>query len=80
MHPLRKKRWQRDESRTDQNEANSVDADLIVTTIDPEVGITDYMMGVDEQKIVANESQIPVLCINIKNFMSKSGNIFEYTF
>ena len=61
-------------------EANSIDADLIVTTIDPETGLTDYMMGVDEQKIVANESQIPVLCINIKNFMSKSGNIFEYTF
>ena len=61
-------------------EANGVDADLIVTTIDPEFGITDYMMGVDEQKIVANESQIPVLCINIKNILSKTGNIFEYTF
>ena len=61
-------------------EANTVDADLIVSTIDPEIGITDYMMGVDEQKIVANESQIPVLCINVKNFMSKTGTIFEYTF
>lgn len=58
-------------------EANSIDADLIVTGIDPETNITDYMMGVDEQKIVANESQIPVLCINTKSISSISGNVFE---
>lgn len=59
------------------NEANKIDADLIVTSIDPETNITDYMMGVDEQKIVANESQIPVLCINTKSVSSISGNVFE---
>lgn len=58
-------------------EANTIDADLIVTGIDPETNITDYMMGVDEQKIVANESQIPVLCINTKSISSISGNVFE---
>lgn len=59
------------------NEANTIDADLIVTTIDSETNITDYIMGVDEQKIVANESQIPVLCINTKSVSSISGNVFE---
>lgn len=60
--------------------ANAIDADLIVTAIDPETNITDYIMGVDEQKIVANESQIPVLCVNTKHYMNRKGNIFEYTF
>lgn len=60
--------------------ATGADVDLIVTTIDPETNITDYIMGVEEQKIVANESQIPVLCLNIKHFMNRKGNVFEYTF
>jgi nucleotide-binding universal stress UspA family protein len=63
-----------------KQEADTIGADMIVTTIDPETGLTDYIMGVEEQKIVANESEIPVLCINTKNFMSRTGNIFEYTF
>jgi nucleotide-binding universal stress UspA family protein len=57
--------------------ANATDADLFVTTIDPETNITDYIMGVEEQKLVANESQIPVLCVNIKNFMNRKGSFFE---
>lgn len=61
-------------------EAAAINADLIVTTIDPETDITDYIMGVEEQKIVANELQIPVLCINIKHFVNRKGNVFEYTF
>jgi len=58
-------------------QANQTDADLIVTTIDPETNLTDYIMGVEEQKIVANESQVPVLCIHIKHFMRKTGAFFE---
>lgn len=61
-------------------EADANDVEMIVTTIDPETGLTDYIMGVEEQKIVANESEIPVLCINTKHFQNRSGNIFEYTF
>jgi nucleotide-binding universal stress UspA family protein len=57
-------------------EANTSDVDMIVTTIDPETNITDYIMGVEEQKLVANESQIPVLCVNIKYFM-KGTSVFE---
>ena len=57
--------------------ANTLGADLIVTTIDPETNITDYIMGVEEQKLVANELQIPVLCVNIKQIMNRKGNFFE---
>jgi nucleotide-binding universal stress UspA family protein len=57
-------------------EANSSNVDLIVTTIDPDTNITDYIMGVEEQKLVANESQIPVLCVNIKYFM-KGTSVFD---
>jgi nucleotide-binding universal stress UspA family protein len=59
------------------NQSEETGTDLIVTTIDPETNITDYIMGVEEQKIVANESQTPVLCIHIKHFMKKSGSFFE---
>lgn len=58
-------------------QADSAKADLIVTTIDPETNITDYIMGVEEQKLVANESQTPVLCVNIKHFMKTKGSFFE---
>jgi nucleotide-binding universal stress UspA family protein len=53
------------------------DADMVVTAIDPKVDVADYIMGVEEQKIVANEEQIPVLCINIRNFTKFTGSIFE---
>lgn len=58
-------------------EAGTLDADMVVTAIDPETDITDYIMGVEEQKLVANESQIPVMCVNIKHFMSRKGNVFD---
>ena len=56
--------------------ANSTQTDLIVAAIDPETGISDYIMGVEEQKIVANESQIPVLCVNFKYFMKIQDGFF----
>ena len=59
-------------------EKNAID--MIVATIDSETGLTDYIMGVEEQKIVANEAEVPVLCINTKHFMNRKGNVFEYTF
>ncbi len=57
--------------------ASESSADLIVNTIDPETTIADFIMGVEEQKIVANELQLPVLCINIRHFMNISGGVFD---
>ncbi|MBL0051239.1 MAG: hypothetical protein IPP29_06810 [Bacteroidetes bacterium] len=56
--------------------AKEINADMLVTLIDPETHIGDYIMGNEEQKIVANEAQIPVLCINLKNIIDRTGEIF----
>jgi len=58
-------------------EATSAGADMIVTAIDPKVDVANYIMGVEEQKIVANEIQLPVLCINIRHFTRFTGSIFD---
>lgn len=59
------------------SEATSAGSNMIVTAIDPKVDVADYIMGVEEQKIVANEAQLPVLCINIRSFTKFTGSIFE---
>ncbi len=59
-------------------QAKATSADMIVTTIDPETNITDYIMGVEEQKLVANEEQIPVMCVNIKNFMKGNSEFLNF--
>ncbi|MBS1764465.1 MAG: universal stress protein [Bacteroidetes bacterium] len=57
-----------DKCETVTREAVETDADIIVTTIDPNVGLTNFIMGVEEQKLLANVIQLPVLCVNIKHF------------
>lgn len=54
------------------HQAAANDADIIVTTIEPDLNIADYVMGVEEQKIVANSLQLPVLCVNIRQFTSSN--------
>lgn len=41
-------------------------ANLVAIIIDPETGLTDYIMGPYEQKVIANEAEIPVMCVNMK--------------
>ena len=43
---------------------NSYDSILAMTTRD--IGFADYVLGAQEQYIIANEYQIPVICINPK--------------
>jgi nucleotide-binding universal stress UspA family protein len=59
--------------------ASQVDADLIVIMTDPETNLTDYVFGPYEQKVIANDGQIPVMCINSQNVYSVGGNVFSYT-
>ena len=49
-------------------QAAAHNADIIVTTIEPDLDVADYVIGVEEQKIVANDLQLPVLCVNIRHF------------
>lgn len=39
---------------------------LIMTTKD--ISFQDYVLGADEQKIIANEAKVPVMCVNPRQF------------
>lgn len=49
----------------------SADAILIMTTRD--IGFHDYVLGANEQQIIANESKIPVMVINPRTDLMKYG-------
>jgi nucleotide-binding universal stress UspA family protein len=67
-----------DYTKTTLSKAIELGIDLIIVETDPETNITEYVMGPFEQKIIANDAQIPVMCINTKQVYSVSGNIFSY--
>jgi nucleotide-binding universal stress UspA family protein len=54
--------------------SKNVHADLIVVMTTMDKGISEYVMGAPEQAIIANDAQIPVMCINPVDIMrSKDG-------
>ncbi len=58
------------------NAAVATTSSLIVILIDPDQGLVDYMMGSYEQKVIANDAGIPVMCINMKSIKSVSYSAF----
>jgi len=44
--------------------AKEVNADAIMVITTRDIGFTDYVLGAQEQYIIANGEQIPVICIN----------------
>lgn len=44
--------------------AKEINADAIMVMTTKDIGFTDYMLGAHEQYIIANESKIPVICVN----------------
>lgn len=44
--------------------AKSVEADAIMLITTRDIGFTDYVLGANEQYIIANSEKIPVICIN----------------
>ncbi|MGD9977281.1 MAG: universal stress protein [Bacteroidales bacterium] len=46
------------------NLAVDIEADLILIMTTPNLDFTDYVFGAEEQYIIANNSKIPVLCVN----------------
>ena len=44
--------------------SNQVKADLMVIMTTKNIGLADYVLGADEQYIIANTYKIPVMCIN----------------
>lgn len=59
--------------------STEIGADLVVIDTDPDTNIADYVLGPFEQKIIANDAQIPVMCINTKQIYSVGGNVFSYS-
>jgi nucleotide-binding universal stress UspA family protein len=57
--------------------AEEVEADLILVTATRNIGLADYVLGANEQKIIANPHQIPVMCINPRQV--KMGGGFSAT-
>ncbi|MBN2668730.1 MAG: universal stress protein [Bacteroidales bacterium] len=47
-----------------------IDADLIIIVITKDIGLNDYMFGADEQKLIANNEEIPVMCIQPRTDLS----------
>jgi len=58
--------------------AIELNADLFLIDTDPKTGLRDYMMGPFEQKIIANEAQIPVMCINTVNVYLENSDTFAF--
>jgi nucleotide-binding universal stress UspA family protein len=44
--------------------AVKINAELIVIMTTKNIGLADYVLGADEQHIIANSAKIPVMCIN----------------
>jgi nucleotide-binding universal stress UspA family protein len=44
--------------------AEKIDADMIMTMTTKDITALDYVFGADEQKIIANDSKIPVMAVN----------------
>lgn len=44
--------------------AKSVDAGALLVTTTRDIGFTDYVLGAQEQFMIANSAHIPVICIN----------------
>jgi nucleotide-binding universal stress UspA family protein len=48
--------------------ATSINADLILILTDPNKSFTEFLMGSYDEEIMFNTSQIPVMCINPRDF------------
>lgn len=60
--------------------ASSKTADLIVIMTQIKEELTDYVLGLEDQRIVANDAQIPVMCVNPKEDTTINKGIIEVSF
>jgi nucleotide-binding universal stress UspA family protein len=55
--------------------AHEINADLILIMTTKNINFSDYILGAQEQYIIANSSKIPVMCVNPKATYAKHGFI-----
>jgi nucleotide-binding universal stress UspA family protein len=59
--------------------SNSVDADLIIIMTNPEKDLGGYVIGAEEQNIIANDSLIPVMTLNpVDTSKAVNGHLFNF--
>jgi len=54
--------------------AQKVDADMILIMTTKGIGLTDYVLGPQEQYIIANTAKIPVMVVNPRTDLSRYGS------
>ncbi len=54
--------------------AENEKADIILIMTTKHISIQDYMLGAQEQKIISNEANIPVMCVNPRIDLIKYGS------
>ncbi len=55
------------------NFANNIDADAIIIMTTRDIAFHDYVLGANEQQIIANSSKVPVMVINPRTDLMKYG-------
>lgn len=75
IHEIDKKA---DHFKGTMDKAIEIGADLFLINTDPKTGFRDYVMGPFEQKVIANDAQIPVMCINTVNVYLDSSDVFRF--
>lgn len=56
------------------NYARESHADMIIIATTKNISFQDYVLGAHEQKIIANKEQIPVMCVNPREGLTKYGS------
>jgi len=51
--------------------SKEIDADMILIMTTKDIGITDYVLGAQEQHIIANQEKIPVMVVNPRTDLSR---------
>ncbi len=51
--------------------AKKIDADMIMISTTRNISFQDYVLGASEQKIIANNEKIPVMCVNPRKDITK---------
>ena len=60
--------------------AATADADLIIIMTHPENDVAGFVFGADEQDIIANDAQIPVMTLNpVDASVSVNGHLFNFS-
>lgn len=54
--------------------SESINAGLILIMTTKNISFQDFAFGADEQKIIANDAKIPVMCVNPREDLMKAGS------